>query len=523
MAFIRGLAILLGIVAVLHVASAAADGDAIDKTAEHHSPQQADQDLELLQDLDDELQSVPGNQGISPQQAEDLDLFEELEQEPSGSSREGALSVFNDIGANLSAKVLLTGSHFLHDVDKDRNPLAENDRDLGLGRLELSTWIGGDTWRAQTSGWIEAGTQEDTWIGGIEWPQDKDYRRRYGEATELYLTLFGEAGDVAIGKKLLQNGVAALYSPANQYGSYDFHDPSQPQEMGRWQIRANRYIGGITLTGAILPVFQPIKFPGKHSRWTALYTAADVSDEEIDYADFVNFGRFDVDDAEDMQIRVDTPDVELENVGYFARANTSLHGWDVFVSAFYGLSLYDVIEQESENHFVIKPTKTVNVASGFSTTVKNVEIHAEGVVNYSPESNDDDFMSYVGGATVKMDDLARAIHLDQIVLTAEYAGEWLIDPQSADNYVVSSEDVRIGTNDIICHLDFRVNDRLNFEVFYNFELKNDGVFQRYQGRRKLFRELWISLSLDVFSGAAESYYGRWDKNDRAALTLEYAF
>ena len=101
--------------------------------------------------------------------------------------------------------------------------------------------------------------------------------------------------------------------------------------------------------------------------------------------------------------------------------------------------------------------------------------------------------------------------------------EWLIDEQSAEDFVFSSEDIRIGTNDIIGRLDFRVNDDLNFEVYLNFELKNDGLFQRYQGTYKFSKGFSLTLGLDWFSGDEESYYGRWEDNNRSVAVLEYTF
>jgi hypothetical protein len=512
--------------------SVAQDAATTQEEAAENSAAETDEDLELLKDLGGEL--TPNeekdedlleelDEGTTPKDEDDLDLLEALGAETDPSEETKGFVLFKNIGENLRGKIRLTGKHFWQDIDEKRNPEAEDNNDFGEILLGLSTWTGGDRWRIDFLGWAEAGNQEDTWIGGMQWPQDNDYERRHIEVGELYFSLFQTNSDLTLGKKYFKNGVSTLYSPANRYSAYDFHDPLQPKEFGRWQLKLDHYVQDVTLTGAILPVHQSSKFPGSSSRWVVLYDPDEVSESVQDYLDFVNFGDLEFDDFEDITIKTETPDVEFENVSYFGRAKTTFRGYDVFLSGYYGLSSYQVLEKISEDEYVAKYTKVYNLATGFSTTYNKFEFHAEGLYSYSEDSEDDDFLSYVVGMTYKMDDMAKKIFLDQIWVTGEYAGEWLIDEQSADDFVISSEDIRVGTDDIIGRLDFRVNDDLNFEVYLNFELKNDGLFQRYQGTYKFRKGISLTLALDLFSGDEESYYGRWEENNRSVIVLEYVF
>jgi len=467
--------------------------------------------LDFLDELDEDLNHA--------EKDADPELLDELGQEYKKEPDSRKIDLFKMLGRNLGGIFRIRGQHFWQGPDRSQNPNVETESDFAEGLLELSTWTGTKRWRLSMSGWLEAGTHKHTWAGHSEWFQDRDRRRRYLELNEIYLRWYQEEYDLTIGKKVFKNGITPLYSPADRYSPKDYNDPLDTKELGIWQVQADYYYKNIVMTGAILPVYQASKNPHEDSRWIG------------SSVDFKFPGLL-------FRVEEDIPRVAFSNISYFGRVKATAWGWDLFASAYHGLNPFYVLKVENEDAIVddlIDPamfqamgvTKDVvkvgNIAMGFSTTYNKWEFHGEGLYNYSYRSKDDNYLNYVGGITYNIDDMAKKIFMEQIEITVDYAGEWLMKKQSARGYISSSENSRFGRNDLIGRMNVKVNEDLSFQVTSVFQLGEEGRYTQCEGKYMLREGLFLIVGVEEFNGPNDSYFGRWDKNDRVIGALKYSF
>lgn len=466
------------------------------------TPVLAADDTDLLNDLDLEI-STEKNKGTGS----DLDLLDELDTAPI-EIKDNKFKYLTMVGTNLEGSIRLGGHVFYRDpVDREgvdkRNPVGE-------ALLRFNTWTGNDKLRLTLAGWLEAGTQQDTYEGIFRWPQDTDRHRHYLELNELYFSLFQDSYDITIGKKIFQNGSSTLFSPADRYRPTDSNDPMDPKDLGMWQTRADYYLNKYTLTAAIFPIYNPAKPPSGHSRW---------SDTTGDYYIYDQ-------DTTNKEIEEDFPNVSIDNVSYFARIKTTLAGWDLFVSGYHGLNPYYVLreEQRGGTTYIIKENiKVGNYAAGFSTAYKKWEFHGEALFNFSYDGKDDHYFTFVGGFTYTIDDWARKIFMEKIDLTIEYANEVITKEQHADGYVESSRKGRLGRNDLFTRVNFKYDKDMSFQYISDFEFDPSGRYNKIQSEYKIRPALLWTVAAEFFNGKDDSYYGRWTRNDRFITALKYSF
>jgi len=459
-------------------------------------------DMDLLNDLDQEIATEKrGGTGS------DLDLLDELDTART-EKKEDAYKYITMIGTNLEGSIRLRGHVFYRDpVDREkvdkRNPIGE-------ALLRFNTWTGNDKLRLNLAGWIETGTQKDTYDGIFRWPQDKDRQRHYLELNEVYLSLFQDSYDVTVGKKIFQNGISTLFSPADRYRLTDSNDPLDPKDLGIWQTRVDYFWNKYTFTAAIFPIYSPAKQPSHRSRW---------SDTTGDYDIYER-------DTTNKEVDEDFPSMSINNVSYFARIKTTLAGWDLFISGYHGLNPYYVLreEQRGGTTYLIKENiKVGNYAAGFSTAYKKWEFHGETLFNFSYDGKDDHYFTFVGGFTYTMDTWARRIFMEKIDITIEYANEVITKEQSADEYVESSRKSRLGRNDIFTRINFKYDEDLSFLYVSDFEFDPSGRYNKIQSEYKIRPGLLWTMAFEFFNGKDESYYGRWARNDRFITSLKYNF
>jgi len=462
-------------------------------------------DLDLLNDLDQEMSPTEEKAG------DDLDLFDELEESPA-EKKDDRFKLFTQIGKNLEGSLQLRG-HVFYKEPEDREGL-DKKNPVGEALLRLNTWTGSDMLRLDLSGWLEAGSQKDTYEGVFRWPQDKDRQRHYLELNELYLTLFQDDYDVMLGKKIFKNGISTLYSPADRYRFADLNDPLDPKDFGIWQTKIDYYIKEFTITAAIFPVFNAGKPPSGYSRWSGSTGDYDIYEEDVDVSD------------DDNEIEDDFPNISINNVSYFARAKTTFRGWDLFTSAYHGLNPYYVLREETRGAKTVtikENVKVGNYAAGFSTDYKKWEFHGEGLFSFSYDGKDDNYINFVGGFTYTIDELAKKIFLEKIDVTIEYAGETVTKKQYADNYTRSSQKSRLGQNNIFTRINFKYDEDLSFQYISDFEFDPSGRYNRIQSKYKIRQGLELTIAAGFFNGKSDSYYGRWERNDRLVTTLKYSF
>jgi len=496
--------------------------------------------------------------------AAEPDLLDELDSVMESGKKEGAKrkalkpadekDLPGQIGRHFSAELRLRGYHFF-ETAPDLLIDTDTHANVGEARLNCSTWMGKDFWSLHAAGWLEAGTQDNTYKGVSPVGRDTDRHRRYAELNEIYFILSSENVDLTSGKKIFKNGISTIYSPANRYRSLDLNDPLDLKDFGLWQAKLDYYAGDTTYTAAVLPAFQPFKVPDIGSPWMAGSFAWDVPDFALKFGKaqpppfnfnippgslneliqllyyfwdlFFNEPQFsNLISNRAVTVKHELPGSSPEDYGWFGRVKTSLGLWDVFVSAYHGPGFYPVIKVEDRGNVVaiiMENPNVFNLAAGFSTTWKDFEFHGEALYNHTDHHKDDNYINYVGGVTYTDRDFARKLHLDRIDLTLEYAGEVITADQDRRGYVVSSRYARIGRDDIFASARIGVNDDITLHYLADIVFWNGSRFHRVGASYRIQPGLVLGLDFEFFDGDRLSYFGRWRNNDRVITTLKWSF
>lgn len=502
-------------------------------------------DLDLLSELDVEMQPEKKNS--------DDDLFNDLDEEIEDKTQKQNLNILSQLYKNLSGNIRARYYWFCRDLDTstDEDEAENNNSDTDSEEIDsqrhfvdsiikISDFISYKSLRLDFNGWAEIGNQKDTYLLGSMWPQDKERHRRYFEANELYLSLFTDHFDLTLGRKIMSNGVSTLYSPANRYTNSDINDPLDPKEYGIWQTKLDLYIYDLTITTAVLPAYNSSKSPSSTSRWAA--TWADSSSELED----------DDSSIDNSTIEENYPDLTYENMSYFFRMKIPLGGWDLFLSCYHGnnsnwvlkndettedsddtentdeIGEIDEIDETTEDDveniiFTKEIVPVFNASAGFSTTLNSWEFHAEALYNFTYDYKDDSYLSYVAGFRYTIDEIVKNIFLDKIDITIEYAREWKIDKQDAENFEKSSDELRIGKNDLITFIVIKINENFSFNYLLQYEYEEFGHLNCIGLKYRLTDDLKLISKVELYEGNDESHFGRWKDNDRLIAILEYSF
>lgn len=490
-----------------------------------------------------------------------------------GAAEEQDDTLLGQLGDHLSAELRL---RFVHYPDTPTLLVIDPDKDENEGEalLRWSTWTEKGLFSFHASGWFEGGTQEDTYRGVSPVLEDKSRKRRYAELNELYVTHSGDQGDLTFGKRVFRNGIASIFSPADRYSSLDLTDPLDYKVFGSWMASYDWFIHDTTLTFSVLPVFQRKKLPGLYSRWIDAGLTGDIPDlstysrddfetgnvridespfrfvlpvgaqDEMLSVMYFFWGLFFADEAESGDLRAQSdrllgaiqnsrlapverlPEPGLKDAGWFARVKHPIGLWDFFLSAYYGPGLYPVLKLERRGDLLalIKENPDVfNLAGGFSTTWKSLELHGEVLYNVSVDDKDESYLKGVVGFTYSNQSLARALHLRRIDLSVEYAGEYVTHKQSEPGYIATSRYARIGREDIFATLRVGVTDDLSVYSGLDETLWSDSRFYRVGAQYRLMPGLTLDVAMERLEGAFFSYYGHWSDNDRIYTMLKWTY
>jgi len=443
---------------------------------------------------------------------DDLNLLNEIAEESSKEEPE-KLSVLRQLGKNLGGSVQARYVFYFQNVEKRENADLQNEHFDYI--LKFNTHTGSEKWRFDIAGWVEGGNQTHTYSGVTRLFEDSNREtRRYLEISETYLTFYQNSFDIYLGRKILKNGLSVLYSPVNRYIVYDLHDPLTSKEIGAWQARTDYYWNNYTFTGVFLPLYPGSRIPHESSRWRGVLAG----------------GNPDFQFRNETDLTEDYPVFDENNFGYFLRAKTVLSGWDLFLSAYTGPNPFLILAENTIVSggipFKVPFKKTINVANfttGFSTAYQNWEFHAEALYQFAYHGRDDDYINAVGGFTYTFHDLAKRLYMDRIDVTFEYAHEWTLRNQYAEDYIKSSAQTRLGRDDIIARIKFQVNPDLEFVYNGNYEFIDDSYYNHLKCEWE-FKDGWRwAVVGEMFHGDGDGYFGRWDRNDRVYTILKYIY
>ncbi|MBA3011906.1 MAG: hypothetical protein KKF12_07405 [Proteobacteria bacterium] len=477
----------------------------------------AQNDADLFEELEQSIpkaksphQTPDNGSKNGPSDKSDKALFDELENKNPPLLTPSSDAWMAKLGENFEGSLRLRYSSFLNTPGEQT--VTDRNSHAGEALFRFATGSGSDDFKIKVSGWAEAGIDKNNYQGVSHWPQDRSNDRRHLELNEVYAVISGDTADITIGKKLFKTGICTLFSPSDRFRPMDLTDPLDPKQFGIWQARADYYPGDHALTLAILPVYTDKKVPSPDSRWWGLF----ANDPFIG------------------QIQKEDPDISLENVTYFARYKTTRKGWDFFMSTHFGPSPYSVVKLEG-----LTPKEDIisvfTLAGGFSTTRGNFEIHGESLYNLSREDKDQDYVSSVFGFTYTFGETAGRVHMEEIVLTLEYAGEIILDQQRADTYIISSQEGRPGANDFLSKILLKYDENLAFENLFHYEISDKAWMNRFEVSYRFGAGWTGTCAVELFGGKENLVpdagrinfdtisYAQWKENDRLVVCLTYEF
>ncbi len=413
--------------------------------------------------------------------------------------------------------------------------------DYGEIKVSFGTSYENDLVRMAAAGWLEHGNQDDTYSGNVGLWQDADRRRNFLEINELYVTLLGDKADLTLGKRLIDNSISPTFSPGDRYSSFDLNDPLDPRRLGAWQVALEGDAMDVSWMVAVLPVFQAPRTPSPASHWTAngaaseelfffeplIYGGSGFSDWLIGILDDL----FDWPSAQVPQVTVeyDVPEPgSIEATGLFGQAKTSVANFDFLVSVYRGPSLYPVLRVDLDRvtpaaHLVVEHPTVNQFTGGVSTPWKGVTWHAEAIYSHSEAGKDDSYVQYAVGATRSEEALAQAVGLWRIDVGLQYAGEWITDSQDAAGYAISSNELRVGKNDLMSAVTVHCTEDVRLHYLAILQLDHGAAMNRVGVEWDVTEHLASDVSLEFFDGPLDSYFGWWRDRDRVVATLTYTF
>lgn len=489
-----------------------------------------------------------------------FDDFENIEKENKKSTADNYFTRFlTDFVNGINIEFQSSYIYYPNDVkysSKKEEDYKDTKNNFIEEKLFYKTKVVRDNFIFVTEGWFQLGTQEDTYFGVTDSPDEHEMRRRIHEINELYVLWKKPVFDLTIGKKVFKNGICPMFSPADRISPMDWNDPFSPEQLGVSIVKLDFFPRYVDITGAYLPWFTPSKYPSYTSRW-------------IPPANMIAKARasFERHSAE-SEYTGEYPSA-LHDPQFFGRLKTSkvVKGWDIFVSCFYGTSPYPVLriedkrvddatatENENDNAgaseedtridepattltHVQEYIKVVNVAGGFSTTHNIFEFHAEALYQVSESyttpqgenmKKDDDYVNYLAGITINFSDWTSRFSLSEFRWTIDYTDEVITKLKGAGDNYVSSREVRSWFHGIVSHIMFELPLIHNFQVkpHYTciFKPKDQSWFHDFGFDVNLVDRLDLNVKYQIFTGEKGSDFQEWwGDNDRLIVEAVYRF
>ena len=320
---------------------------------------------------------------------------------------------------------------------------------------------------------------------GAAAPQDQR-RRRWVDIDRLMWTVGWGDVDFTLGR--WADDIEAAY-PANRPAPYDLNEPTLPRIQSRWALTAEVYLGDRAYKVAFYPFFIPSKTPAAASAWNwgragdSYFAGADP--QSLD------------------EVRPAGPAQSLLSFGYRSRRR----GWDWGWGLDWGPDQYPVLTTGRDGAATRRYRRKTYLSAHTESPRAPLALYGQAVAQTG--GGDDRFLALGLGLKIRR----RAL-----VLEAVYRREWIVQRAGGADLLASSRQARWGRDD------------LGLQAGWE-----SGAFEARAGLHRLlgagsyradaevgWRRSRLSwrLRAEAFGGE-KGYYGRWRRNDRLLLVLEY--
>ena len=397
---------------------------------------------------------------------------------------------------------------------EQKYPNADNIDDRRLqGKLELSVKTE-SSFNSSTglvaAGFVQAGTPHDTYHGALHRPGSTDPDSAYLDFTELYLKFSGEKGRFSAGKALIPSGLATLYSPANRFHNVDAKDPADTRELGVWQFAYEHFLeGNDSLKFAVITHADRTKEPRNRSRWVGSSGSYEFTSVEVPA-------------GSTLQRRF--PQSGPDNFGYLLTYKAAREGMDYFVTLHHGFGAFPVLRRDNLTDLFVERVKAATLAVGFAATRgKGFELHGEAVYQHTYHGRDQDFARYVLGVNYDETDFAQHIGLDKIKATVEYAVEDVTGNKYDAATFSDSSNARPFKNAILWKLQLEYDSKRSIALAQSYNLDRYDHAIVIGGEYRPRDSISWKAVLELYNGASNTQFGRWDRNDRLVFSYTHKF
>ena len=144
---------------------------------------------------------------------------------PEAGARDTAVDnspLFKQFSDHLDLNLNISYFHYLTTLDN-------HDSNEGEVQLKFKTWGGVEKHSFHLEGWVEYGTQDNTYAGVTPLWKDQDRERAILEIGQVY-GLFDLNGiGVTVGKKIIPNNTNSIYPLSQVYHPLDLNEPADPR------------------------------------------------------------------------------------------------------------------------------------------------------------------------------------------------------------------------------------------------------------------------------------------------------
>ncbi|HDQ41425.1 MAG TPA: AMIN domain-containing protein [Desulfonatronum sp.] len=355
-----------------------------------------------------------------------------------------------------------------------------------------------DALRGASNTFLLASVQSDyLWFG--PGPSTDDYDL---DLYEGYLFRGTPCWDLRLGKQAVRWGKADQISPVDNVNPQDLREFLIPdledRKIPNWMARVRLFPGDFTLEGVFVPFFEPDRFDFAGTKWALLGTR-----------------------PTGLDIRETRPSKNLGHADWGLRTATTVAGWDLAASYLYAWEKSPRLRLDPAGP--LGPALLADyhrqhiVGLEFETTLNKFGLRGEGA-----------YFDKQSLHTQTLDSLAKPVA--HYVIGVDYLGQqdWYANIQFSHQHVFAYEP------GILLHRrdDYFLNGEINREFWRgNFMLKlgwavdlqDGGSFLTPEAILTYFRNLELSLGVNVFSGPEDPLFGRYRDNDQVFLKAKYFF
>ncbi len=413
----------------------------------------------------------------------------------------------NRAGEKLNGDLKLSYFYHRNNVEQDHDRQRfEYDLQLDIAGFvgENMRYVFTPQLRGDSVGWSQGA------IDGITEEQPDRYILNLHEA---YMMVAADTYDLSIGKRMYAWGTGDGYNPTDNINPRDAIDVPTIEKIGVPSINLNIDTAAFSTKIVIVPWFTPSRVPSKDNRWIG-----DLSEAQRDFG------------TTDLNVGPrNLPANTVENVQVALRVATStlVEGWDLSLTYFDGVESIGVLRGAvlGQDIFVFREfPKYREFGFDFSTTLNKLEIHGEAAAHFTDGSAmDDDYVEYVVGINCVFDDVPSDL-IQEIISVVEYAGESVFDRKVQGNaFSGSGEYIRPFKNSLILSNTFSFSYDTKIEVPVIFNFGDEDFIVRPQLSHRISDQVKLETGILVVGGGKDGFLGRWRKNDRIFLMLNYAF